>query len=317
MRVFQRIVEANSFTRAAETLGLPPSSVTSIVQNLEAHLGVRLLQRTTRRLSLTPDGAVYFEHCNRILDDIDSVEGSFPGVAGKPKGKLRVDAPISICKAVLIPALKAFQQAYPDIELTLSLNDRTVDLVQEGVDCAIRTGALADSATLVGRQVGTFEWMTCAAPAYLAEFGEPESVEALRQHRTVGYTLSRTGRPLEWSFVVDDNLEHFLPAGSLFVNDAESYAECGVAGLGIVQAGSYLLLPYIDAGKLVPLLRGYALAPVPVSILYARNRNLSPTVRAFLEWAMALFADSPVFNGERLKGQPARPAARPARRPRK
>lgn len=305
MQVFRRIVEVNSFSKAAETLGLPASSVSSVVQGLEAHLGVRLLQRTTRRLSLTPDGTVFYEHCRRILDEVDEVEASFPGVAGKPRGRLKVDAVTSLCKAVLIPKLQEFQAQYPDIELTLALSDRTVDLVQEGVDCALRAGSLTDSSTLVGRQIGAFEWLTCASPAYLAKYGEPADVAALRTHKTIGYTLSRTGRTLEWEFIADGESEHFQPSGSLFLNDTESYVACGVEGLGIIRAGSYLLQPLVKAGKLKPVLTQYQAPSVPVSLLYARNRHLSPTVRAFYEWTVARFAESPYFNA----GQ-----ARPSRR---
>lgn len=300
MQVFRRIIEVNSFSKAAETLGLPASSVTSIVKGLEAHLGVRLIQRTTRRLNLTPDGTVYFEHCQRILREIDDVEANFPGVAGRPRGRLKVDAVTSLCKAVLIPHLEEFQEQYPDIELTLALSDRTIDLVQEGVDCALRTGALADSSTLVGRQVGAFEWVTCASPSYIEKHGEPEDVASLASHRTIGYTLSRTGRPLEWELERDGQIEQFQPGGSLFVNDTESYVACGVAGLGVIRAGSYLLEPLVQAGKLCRLLTSYSAPKVPVSLLYARNRHLSPTVRAFYEWAAARFSESPYFGGHEV-----------------
>lgn len=296
MQVFRRIVETNSFTKAAETLGLPASTVTSIVKNLEAHLGVRLLQRTTRRLSVTSDGATYYEHCRRIIDAIDSAEAGFPGVAGKPAGKLKVDAPTSLARAVLIPALRDFRRRYPDIELTLALGDRPVDIVHEGVDCAIRTGVLADSSTLVGRRLGSFEWIVAASPTYLDAFGEPMDLSSLRDHEVVGYTLSQTGRPMEWDFVVDGEPQHFQPTGHLFVNDTESYIACGVEGLGIVRAGNFLMLPHIEAGRLRRVLAGYASPRVPVSMLYARNRHLAPTVRVFFDWALALFTASPLFN---------------------
>ncbi|WP_244788311.1 LysR family transcriptional regulator [Cupriavidus pauculus] len=296
MQVFRRIVEVNSFSKAAETLGLPASTVTSIVQGLEAHLGVRLIQRTTRRLNLTSDGTIFYEHCLRILDEVDAVESSFPGVAGKPRGRLKVDAVTSLFKSVLLPCLSEFLEAYPDIELTLALSDRTVDLVQEGVDCALRTGALSDSSSLVGRQIGNFEWMTCASPAYVERYGEPADLPALSSHRTIGYTLSRTGRSLDWEFLENGNVEIYQPSGSLHINDAESYVACGVAGLGIIQAGSYLLQPLVEAGRLQPVLIGHGSPPVPVSLLYARNRHLSPTVRAFYEWVSAKFVDSPYFS---------------------
>jgi LysR family transcriptional regulator for bpeEF and oprC len=290
MQVFQRIVEVNSFNKAAETLGLPASSVTHIVKNLEAHLGVRLLQRTTRRLSLTQDGERYYEHCKHILEEMESVEGSFPGLEGKPRGRLRVDVPTSLGKTVLIPALNDFRARYPEIALTLTLTDRTVDLVQEGIDCAIRTGALADSSTLIGRQIGAFAWLTCAAPDYLATAGEPKDLTALRSHQTIGYMLSRTGRPMAWQFELDGQTVLFHPAGNLVVNDTESYIACGLEGLGIIRAGSFLLQPYLALGRLTQVLAELVSPPVPVSLLYVRNRHQRPAVRVFIEWVQALFA---------------------------
>jgi LysR family transcriptional regulator for bpeEF and oprC len=296
MQVFQRIVETNSLSRAAETLGLPASSVTTILKNLEAQLGVKLLQRTTRRLSLTPDGAAYLEHTRRILDDIAAVEASFPGATGKPGGHLKVDVVMSIGREVIIPRLGEFRERYPDVTLTLHLGDRAVDVVEEGLGCAIRTGELADSTTLVGRKLGEFRWMTCASPAYLQKHGEPHDIDALQAHECIGYALSRGGRILDWEFMSADETIRVAPRGHLIVNDTESYVDCGVAGLGIVRAGNYLLGPHVSAGRLRPILTQYAAAPVPVSMVYARNRHLSPTVRAFYDWVLEVFATIPDFD---------------------
>ncbi|WP_137924152.1 LysR family transcriptional regulator [Cupriavidus sp. 2SB] len=313
MQVFQRIVEVNGFNKAAETLGLPASSVTHIVKSLEAHLGVRLLQRTTRRLRLTEDGERYYEHCKRILEDMESVEGSFPGLQGMPRGRLKIDVPTSLGKTVLIPALKDFRTQYPDIALTLTLTDRTVDIVQEGIDCAIRTGALADSSTLVGRQIGSFEWLTCASPEYLASAGLPLDLAALRSHQAVGYMLSRTGRPMAWHFEVDGQVIAFHPNGNLVVNDTESYIACGLEGLGIIRAGSFLLRPYLDSGRLTQILPQLTSSPVAVSLLYVRNRHLPPPVRAFIDWVQALFAADSRFQAGRTSARAARPAAKRAK----
>src|SRR6185312_2246151 len=184
MEVFTRVVDANSFTRAAETLGIPRASVTTIIQNLEAYLGVRLMHRTTRRLSLTPDGAAYYERCVRILADVDETESSLQNGSKKPHGKLRVDMPGALGRTIVIPALCEFHHRYPDIDLQLGFSDRPVDLLQEGVDCVIRVGALQDS-SLVARRIGLFEHVSCAAPEYIERAGVPASLEDLENHKAV------------------------------------------------------------------------------------------------------------------------------------
>src|SRR5215469_8774589 len=182
MQVFTRVVDTNSFTRAAETLDMPRASVTTIIQNLEAFLGVRLMHRTTRRLSLTPDGAAYYERCVRILADVEETEQTFQDRNRKPHGKLRIDMPGSIGRLIVIPSLCEFHGRYPDIDLQLGLTDRPVDLLQEGVDCVIRVGALQDS-SLVARRVGLFEGVSCAAPSYIERAGIPQTIEDLEQHK--------------------------------------------------------------------------------------------------------------------------------------
>src|SRR5574343_502582 len=170
MQVFTRVVDANSFTRASDMLGMPRATVTTIIQNLEALLGVRLLNRTTRRISLTPDGAAYYEHCARILGEVEETESSFREVARGPKGRLRIDVPSPIGRLVLIPRLCEFRARYPEVELVIGMGDRMVDLVREAVDCVIRAGDLQDS-TLVARRIGAISLVTCATPDYLARHG--------------------------------------------------------------------------------------------------------------------------------------------------
>ncbi len=297
MQVFQRIVETNNLSRAAETLGLPASSVTTILKRLEAELGTRLVQRTTRKLSLTPEGVAYLQHTKRILDDLESVEASFPGRGGKPSGHLKVDVVMSIGRQIILPRLGGFRERYPDVTLTLRLGDRVVNLVEEGLGCAIRTGQLPDSPTLVTRKLGEFQWITCASPAYLEEFGEPRDIDALRKHECIGYALSRGGRVLDWEFLAGGEVTRFTPRGHLLVNDTESYVDCGTAGLGIVRAGSYLVNPQIRADRLHPILTQYAAPSVPVSVVYAQNRHLAPAVRAFIDWISDLFTRNQDFHG--------------------
>nr|WP_315255207.1 LysR family transcriptional regulator [uncultured Duganella sp.] len=284
MQIFARVVEMHSFTRAADSLALPPSRVTRAVKDLEAFLGVRLLQRTTRHISLTPDGTVYYDHCRRLLADIEVVESGFPGSAGRPRGRLRVDMTLSLARLVVLPAIKDFQSRFPDIELTLTVADRTVELVQEGIDCVIRAGTPEDSPTLVAKRIGAFHWVTCASPAYLAEHGTPETLDDLARHRAVGYLSSRTARTLDWHFVVDNEERAIRMRESLIVNDTDAYVACALEGLGLIRAGSYMVLPHLTSGRLRRVLTGYASPAVPLSVLYPKNRHLSPTVRAFVDW---------------------------------
>lgn len=218
MQVFTRVVDANSFTRAAETLSMPRASVTTIIQNLEALLGVRLLHRTTRRLSLTPEGAGYYEHCIRIMTEISEADASFQAGNRKPHGTLRVHLPSLLGRRVLLPALALFHQRYPDIELHFGLSDRPVDLVRDGFDCEIRVGPLADS-SMVARRVGVIKRISCASPDYLERYGRPASIEALEQHRAVNFAYTSGGRPMPWTFLIDGKLHEVRMNSVVTVND--------------------------------------------------------------------------------------------------
>lgn len=284
MQIFARVVEMHSFTRAADSLSLPPSRVTRAVKDLETFLGVRLLQRTTRHISLTPDGTLYFDHCRRLLADIEAVESSFPGSAGKPRGRLRVDMTLSLARLVVLPRIKDFQARFPDVELTLTVSDRTVELVQEGIDCVIRAGTPEDSPTLVARRIGAFEWVTCASPEYLALHGTPKSLDDLTEHHAVGYLSSRTARSLEWNFVVDGEDRAITMREHLIVNDTDAYVACALEGLGLIRAGSYMVRQHLRSGRLRQVLADCTAPAAPLSVLYPQNRHLSPTVRAFVDW---------------------------------
>jgi LysR family transcriptional regulator, regulator for bpeEF and oprC len=292
MQIFARVVDMHSFSRAAESLSLPPSRVTRVVKELEAFLGVRLLQRTTRHISLTADGALYYDHCRRLLADIEAVESGFPGSAGQPRGRLRVDMTLSLARLVVLPCIKDFQSRYPDVELTVTMGDRTVELVQEGIDCVIRTGTPEDSPTLVARRIGSFDWVTCASPEYLADHGTPQTLEDLGSHEAVGYLSSRTARPLEWHFVVNGEDRSIRMRERLIVNDIDAYVECGVEGLGLIRAGSYMVLRHLRSGRLQEVLTDYSAPAVQLSVLYPRNRHLSPTVRAFVDWVAEIVQDA-------------------------
>lgn len=297
MQVFTRVVDTNSFTRAADTLDLPRASVTTIIQNLESFLGVRLLQRTTRRLNLTPDGAAYYERCVRILADIEETETAFTDSAKGPRGKLRVDMPGSIGKMIVLPALCEFRTRYPDIELMVGLGDKPVDLIQEGVDCVIRVGTLQDS-SLVARRVGVFQGVTVAAPSYFAEYGEPKTIEELERHIAVGYFSTRTGKLKDKTFVVDGKVVDVKMTNSVAVNDAEAYLACAVEGFGLIQIARFMALPFLRDGRLRETLPAWKPMPMPISAVYPHNRHLSPKVRVFVDWIAELFERCPLLSGQ-------------------
>ncbi|KPV00179.1 transcriptional regulator [Variovorax paradoxus] len=284
MQIFARVVEMHSFTRAADSLVLPKSRVTRAVKDLEKLLGARLLQRTTRHISLTPEGTLYYDHCRRLLAEIEAVESSFPGSAGRPRGRLRVDMTLSLARLVVLPSIRDFQSRYPDVELTLTVSDRTVELVQEGIDCVIRAGTPEDSATLVARRIGAFDWVSCASPEYLERHGTPKTLEDLARHKAVGYLSSRTARSLEWHFVENGEDRCIAMRESLIVNDTDAYVACGLEGLGLIRAGSYMVQQHLRSGQLRRVLADYAAPAAPLSVLYPQNRHLSPTVRAFVDW---------------------------------
>ena len=262
VQVFLRVVESGSFIRAAGTLGLPASSVTGIIKRLEKHLRARLLNRSTRNLSLTPEGERYFHRCREILDLIDDTESSLHGSAEHPQGRVRVDMPGGIAHAVILSQLAQFQARYPDIYLMIGINDRQVDLIQDGVDCVIRTGSLHDS-TLVARRLGELRWITCATPSYLNQQGIPESLEDLQCHRAVHYFSSTTRRTGELHFVKAGDRVALPVAGTVAVNETGLYIKLGLAGGGLMQLAEILVADHLRSGDLVEVLANMQPEPVP------------------------------------------------------
>lgn len=290
MQIFARVVEMHSFSKAAESLFLPPSRVTRAVKDLEAFLGVRLLQRTTRHISLTPEGTLYYDQSSKLLTELEAVESRFPGTAGKPRGSLRVDMTLSLARLVVFPALKDFQLKYPDVDLTLTVSDRTVELVQEGIDCVIRAGTPQDTPTLVAKRIGAFEWVTCGSPEYFSRYGVPRTLEDLDNHQAVGYLSSRTARTLEWNFVVDGETRSIKMRERLIINDTDAYVACALEGLGLIRAGSYMVQEHVKSGRLQRVLTKYPAPYYPLSVMYPKNRHLSPTVRVFVDWISEVLA---------------------------
>ncbi|RWH72882.1 LysR family transcriptional regulator [Mesorhizobium sp.] len=286
MRLFVRIVERRSFAQAARDLQIPRPTATHAIQGLEADLGVRLLERTTRTVHPTLDGLLYQERCVRLLADLDETESIFRNA--EPKGPLRVDLQGTLARFFVLPALPGFIARFPHIALGLSEGDRMVDLITEGVDCVLRAGTLQDS-SLIGRRIATFPQVTLASPAYLERFGIPASLEDLEGHRMVGYAASTTGQPYSLEFDRDGREREILLPHDLIVRGAEIYTAAGVAGLGLIQVPRYRVRDQVDNGALVSVLEDFPPPPMEISILYPQSRYLSSRVRVFIEWITETF----------------------------
>lgn len=301
MEVFMKVVDAGGFTRAAEQLHMPKATVSTLVQSLENRLSVKLLNRTTRQVNVTADGAAYYEHCRRILADIRDTEDSLSRTHASPSGRLRVEVPSGLGQRVIIPALPDFYRRYPDIAMEMGCGDRPVHLIEEGVDCAVRGGALADS-TLIARRIGILHFITCATPAYLARHGRPAHPDQLAQHECINYITSTTKQLLAWDFERDGESLRITPPGRFAVNSSEALMMAGLAGLGILQLPSFLVDDYLRSGELERVLGDWDTDPVPLHVVYPQNRHLSATVRAFVEWVAELFAGDARLNGAPANG---------------
>lgn len=287
MKVFVRIYERSSFTLAADDLNLPRPTLTHTLNQFEAWLGTRLLERSTHRVRPTLDGEAYYLRCVQLLAELEEAELAFRSVA--PKGRLRVDLHGTLAKYFVIPALPQFMARYPEIELSISEADRFVDLIAEGVDCVLRAGTLGDSA-LIGRRVATLRQVTCASPAYLRKYGEPKRLADLGEHRAVNYVSRTTAKLFPFEFMVDGQVQEVTIEGALSVFGAEIYAASAVAGLGIIQCPHYRIAELINQGVMQEILIDTPPPPMPVSVLYPQNRHMSPRVRVFVDWLAEIFA---------------------------
>ena len=298
MRAFTRVVETGNFTKAADSLSMPKASITKQVQALESRLQVRLLNRTTRRVTVTADGAAYYERASRLLSDLDDMEASMTNAQATPRGRLRVDIGSSVARLVIIPALREFQDRYPDIQLDLGVGDRSVDLIGENVDCVIRGGELAEQ-FLVARRIGSIAFINAASPDYLRRYGVPQHPSELEgeRHRVVHYLSSRTGRPYPMDFVRGDERVELAMRYQLATNEANAHTDAVLAGLGISQVATFTAAPLLASGQLVQVLPEWTTAPIPVHVVYPPNRHLSAKVRAFVDWAAEVFGRSPTLQG--------------------
>ena len=293
VQAFNRIVETGSFVKAAAQLELHPNVVTKLVQALERHLRVRLLNRTTRRVTLTQEGSVYYERMSRVLDQWLEVESEMAVSRSSPRGKIRVDMGSSIASLLVIPALPAFHARYPHVHVDIGASDRTADLASESIDCVIRAGQLQDS-SLIARPLGQLPFLTCATPAYLAAREKLAHPSQLQDgHTLVGYFFPSSGRPIKTEFKRGDEVIAIQGNHVVAVNDSNAYLAAGLAGLGVIHTLRFMVQPHIDSGALVSVLEDWSAEPNSFSVLYMPNRHLSVRVRAFVDWLVEHFAAHP------------------------
>jgi LysR family transcriptional regulator for bpeEF and oprC len=311
MEVFARVVEFGSFTQAATALNMPKGRVTTAIQELEAHLGVRLLNRTTRSLSLTDDGSVYHERALAMLQEMNELEDALGQSVTTAAGRLRVDIPAAFGRNMQATGLAEFFRRYPDIVLEVGSSDRPVDLIAEGVDCVIRGGAVHDD-TLIARHLAHIRFMTCAAPCYLEKYGTPKTIADLEQHRFVNHFSAKTGRVFPFEFERDDETHKIQRPHWVASNDSETCIAAGVAGMGLLQVPTTRTnRALVTAGKLVTVLDDWNQGSLPIMVMYPRNRHLTAKVRAFVEWAIDHFKmEFPdAADGGAIIGQPTTRAA--------
>lgn len=291
IRAFGRVVEAGNFTRAADSLDMPNATISKLVQELEAHLGVKLLQRTTRRVTVTPEGQDYYEKTTRVLADLEDIDTGFAIARSKPRGHLRIDIGSSTARDVLIPALPEFLERFPEIRIDLGVSDRSVDLISDSVDCVIRGGVLAES-SLVAKTIGHAEMLTCASPSYLKRYGVPAYPEELKNgHRLIAYVSTSTGRAIPFRFERDGmkseiKIEHWIG-----LNESNAHVAAGEAGLGIIQTFAYCTRQALKSGELIEVLKDWRPSKFPFHVVYPQNRHLTHRLRVFINWLAEAFPE--------------------------
>lgn len=286
MRVFTYIVDRRSFTKAADDLGLPRSSVTDAVKGFEARLGVRLLQRTTRQVSPTLDGEAYYQRCLALIADLEDAEGAFIGAT--PSGLVRVDVHGTQARHFLLPGLPRFRQMYPGIRLHFSEAHHPLDMIREGLDCILRAGELADS-PLIKRQLAMLERGTFASPDYLERLGIPKTLDDLEGHEMVGLQSPETAEIIPLTFCRDGQIHRVKLPAMMTVTGPETNVAAACLGLGLIQVPRYRVASELSAGTLVQVLADFSPTALPVNALYSHTRQLSPRVRVFIDWAAERF----------------------------
>lgn len=291
LQAFVRVVEAGSFTKAAQTLGISKTTVTQLVQQLEARLCVKLLNRTTRQVRVTAEGAAYYGRVVSLLADLEDADVGVSHAVAAPKGRLRVDVPSPLASMILIPALPMFHARYPDIQFDMGVSDRTVDVIGDNVDCVLRGGELADS-SLMARRVGELEFGVYAAPRYLERAGEPFHPRELEgiDHRIVGFLRAISGKTVPLSMWRDNERITVQGRYVVAVDDGNAYLAAGLAGMGIVWLPHYMANAHVACGELRTLFDGWRVATMPIYAVYPPNRHVSAKLRVFIDWVTELMA---------------------------
>jgi len=293
MRTFVRVVESGNFTRAAESLRLPKGTVTKQIQALEERVQSKLLNRTTRRVSVTADGAAYYERAARLLGEFDELEASMTNAQASPKGQLRIDVGSSTAQLLILPRLKEFCDQYPEIQVDLGVTDRPVDLISENVDCVIRVGQLRDQ-SLVARRIGLLPFVTVASPAYIKRYGMPAHPDDLeKRHHVVAFFSQRSRGMHALQFKKGEDDREVMVPYRVAVNEANAHFRAVLEGFGISQCVTFQAAPHLESGELLQVLPDWSRDPLPIYVVYPPNRHLSPKVRAFVDWAAELFATNP------------------------
>jgi len=300
LRVFVRIAESGGFSKAADAMNLPRATASKLVQDLERHLGTKLLQRTTRRVSVTPEGAAYHERAVRLIAELDDMDEAAARARAQPRGRLRVDVGSSIANQILIPALPGFRALYPELLLDLGVSDRPVDLIGEGVDCVIRAGALADT-SLVARRLADLDWVTCASPIYLRARGTPEHPNELQPveprdgnrvpgHAVVGYFSSLSGRAFPLEFQRGEEAITLPCQPVVAVNESTAHLNALLTGIGVGQTYRFMAQPALDSGLLQAILPDWSRSANSLQLVYPGSRHLNAKLRVFAEWVAGVFA---------------------------
>lgn len=288
LQLFTRIVELGNFSRAADALDIPRATASHAIKDLEARLGTRLLERTTRHVRPTADGRAYYERCLHVLGELEDAEASLRQVAANPRGPLRVDLHGTHAARVVLPHIDDFHQRYPHVELVIGSGDRLVDLVREGVDCVIRGGNPRDD-SLVARPLATMEQLICASPAYLAGFGTPTDPRDLASHQVVRYFHGNGAPDSTLDLLVDGKSRSYTLGGWLAVNDTDNYVAAALSGAGLIQLPRFRVSEELAAGGLVEVLADWPSPSLPLTALYPHRRHLSPRVRVFIDWVADLY----------------------------
>lgn len=290
IKVFCRVVETGTFSRAADLLDMPKSTVTKLVQELEAHLRLKLLHRTTRRVTVTMEGAAYYERTTKLLHELEDIESNISNEQSTPRGRLKVDMASAIANFILLPALPSFMQQYPEIQLELGVSDTNIDLLTDNIDCVIRGGELNDT-SLIAKRIAELTFVTCATPSYLQQYGTPQTPDELSsKHRIIYYRSRKTNRVVPLRFSNRQQSMEIQQQGSpLSVNDSTAQLTATLSGLGVSQLPLFMAQPFLDNGKLQLVLPDWQRAAFPLYLIYPPGRHLSGRLSTFINWVMAVF----------------------------